>query len=182
MTSSESIPTLASLDFHPYLTETGHIREIFQGQLGVYAIFDAAQVLQFVGFSRDLSLSLKQHLVRCPHQCHWVKTYTITKPSRTLMEQYRDAWIQENGILPPGNGSDENRWTQPIDAKVEMTPDEHSAYAQSDEPGKTKVLKQVARRVEAEILAVLEQRGVQMPLRFDPKLKEDGLLTLKSVS
>jgi hypothetical protein len=41
------------------------------------------------------------------------------------------------------------------------------------------VLKQVARRAEAEILDVLKARGVQVEIRFNPKLKEAGLLDLK---
>ncbi|MGL4620405.1 MAG: GIY-YIG nuclease family protein, partial [Chroococcidiopsis sp.] len=42
-----------------------------------------------------------------------------------------------------------------------------------------KILKTAARRVEAEILSQLQTRGLQMQLRFNPKLKEQGLLDLK---
>jgi hypothetical protein len=42
-----------------------------------------------------------------------------------------------------------------------------------------KIIKNVARRVEAEIIAVLEVRGLQTQIRFNPKLKENGLLDLK---
>jgi hypothetical protein len=37
----------------------------------------------------------------------------------------------------------------------------------------------VARRVEAEILVMLESRGIKTEIRFNPKLKEQGLLDLK---
>jgi len=60
-----------------------------------------------------------------------------------------------------------------------MTPEEEATYQASDELGKMKTLKRVARRIEAEVLATLVERGVQMQLRFDPKLKEAGLLNLK---
>lgn len=61
-----------------------------------------------------------------------------------------------------------------------MTPEEQSNYANAlDELTQMKLLKNVARRVEAEILAVLEQRGLRMQIRFNPKLKETGLLDLK---
>ena len=60
-----------------------------------------------------------------------------------------------------------------------MTPAEQTAYESSDEPGKIKALKQVARRVEAEVMQELEARGVKLPIRFDPKAKEEGLLNLK---
>jgi hypothetical protein len=42
-----------------------------------------------------------------------------------------------------------------------------------------KLLKQVARRVEETILVKLQERGVQTEIRFNPKLKEQGLLDLK---
>ena len=45
---------------------------------------------------------------------------------------------------------------------------------------KIKIIKNVARRVETEILKQLEARGLQMQVRFTPKLKEEGLLDLKS--
>ncbi|NEP76679.1 MAG: GIY-YIG nuclease family protein, partial [Okeania sp. SIO2G5] len=90
------------------------------------------------------------------------------------------AWIAENGDRPPGNGADKEQWTQPIDAKLKMTEQERALYAAaSSEVEQAKVLKNIARRVEAEIKAVLEQQGVKEPVRFDPKLKEQGLLNIK---
>jgi hypothetical protein len=172
-------PTLTSLDYLPYLNDNGETTEQFSGKVGVYAIFDQAKILQFIGYSRDVSLSLKQHLVRQPEGCYWLKVETIDRPSRTILEEIREAWILENGTTPVGNGAEEAIWNQPIDAKVKMTEDEKKAYAATDEMGQIKALKQVARRVEAEVLATLEARGVKMQIRFDPKLKEEGLLNLK---
>ena len=60
-----------------------------------------------------------------------------------------------------------------------MTESEKAQYNQSDELGKTKILKQVARKVESEIKEQLRDRGVTMDIRFNPKLKEQGLLDLK---
>ncbi|MER3477484.1 MAG: endonuclease, partial [Leptolyngbya sp. ERB_1_2] len=42
-----------------------------------------------------------------------------------------------------------------------------------------KALKNIARRVESEIMAQLKARNVQTEMRFNPKLKEEGLLDLK---
>jgi hypothetical protein len=172
-------PTLTSLEYLPYLNDSGETTEQFSGKVGVYAIFDQTKLLQFIGYSRDVSLSLKQHLVRQPEGCYWLKVETIDRPSRTILEEIRDAWILENGATPAGNGAEEAIWNQPIDAKVKMTEDEKKAYAATDEMGQIKTLKQVARRVEAEVLAMLAARGVKMQIRFDPKLKEEGLLNLK---
>lgn len=172
-----TIPQLNTLDFVPYL-EDGCIADRFDHQIGVYAIFDQDQTLQYIGYSRDVALSLKQHLVRQPQKCHWVKVQTIDRPSRSALEDIREAWISEAGALPPGN-AEESQWNQAIDAKIQMTAEDEAAYAASDEPGKIKILKQVARRVETEVLTALEARGVKIPIRFDPKAKEAGLLTLK---
>ncbi|MGG6294252.1 GIY-YIG nuclease family protein [Leptolyngbya sp. AN02str] len=172
-------PTLAELSFMPYLDEAGHITATHAGKIGVYAIYNEAQALQFVGYSRDIYVSLKEHLVRRPTQCYWLKVHTIDRPNRTVLEEIRHDWLAEQNAVPPGNADDATAWTQAIDATQSMTPEEHAAYAASDEVGKIKTLKQVARRIEAEILGILQERGVQTPLRFDPKLKEEGKLSLK---
>lgn len=181
MTTETNILSLASLEYIPYIDDSGQLPEQFQGKIGVYAIFNQEQVLQFVGYSRDVYLSLKQHLVRQPQHCYWVKVQTIERPSRTVLENIEKAWIAENGSVPLGNGDDKEKWSQPINAKALMTPEEQANYEKpvNDEMAQIKIIKNVARRVEAEILAVLEARGVQTQIRFNPKLKEEGLLDLK---
>lgn len=174
------IPTLSSLEYLAYIDDRGQLPESLQGKIGVYAIFDQPQTLQYVGYSRDVYLSLKQHLVRQPEHCYWLKVQTIDRPNRTILEEIRTAWISENGSVPAGNGADEGKWMQAIDAKTQMTPEEQASYAGAiDEFTQGKVLKQVARRVEATILDVLKSRGIQTEIRFNPKLKEEGLLDLK---
>lgn len=174
------MPSLSSLDFIPYLNDRGLLPDQFQGKVGVYAIFDANQSLQYIGYSRDVYLSLKQHLVRRPQSCYWVKVATSDRPNRTLLEEIRDNWIAENGTTPVGNGVEADLWNQPIDVKERMTAAEQTAYQTAvDELSQIKVLKQIARRVEAEVLGTLSDRGVQEDLRFNPKMKEEGLLDLK---
>jgi hypothetical protein len=179
MVSETQISSLAELDYIPYLEETGNLPEELSGKIGVYAIFDIDKTLQFINYSRDIYLSLKQHLVRQPESCYWIKVQTIDRPNRTQLENIREAWIQENGTMPIGNGTDEAAWTQPIDAKLTMTTEEKESYEKGDGLTQVKVLKQVARRVEAKILETLKSRGVQTEIRFNPKLKENGLLDLK---
>lgn len=179
MTSKISTPALVDLAPFPYIDGVGEIPTCFQGKVGIYAIFDQDQILQYVGYSRDVYLSLKQHLVRQPQQCHWVKVQTIDRPSRTLLEGIRDAWLAENGSTPPGNGVAAQAWSQPIDAKQTMSDAEKAEFHRLEELAQTKFLKKIARRVEANILETLKQRNVQMELRFNPKLKESGLLDLK---
>lgn len=182
MSDRPEISSLASLESFSYLDDSGTLSEVpFQGKVGVYAIFDRDRVLQFIGYSRDIYLSLKQHLIRQPHNCYWIKFETISRPSRTILETIKEAWIAENGSTPPGNDADEAKWTQPIDVRPLMTDEERTAYdnAAGEELAQMKLLKKVSRRVEADILEQLKSRGVQMELRFNPKLKETGLLDLK---
>ncbi|MFN6563212.1 MAG: GIY-YIG nuclease family protein [Nostoc sp. ChiSLP01] len=181
MTTETNTPALASLEYIPYIGDRGQLPEEFQGKIGVYAIFDREKVLQFVGYSRDVYLSLKQHLVRQPQQCYWVKVQTIERPSRTVLENIENAWIAENGSVPVGNADEKEKWTNPIDVKKLMTPEEQVNYQNpaNDELAQIKFIKNVARRVEAEILKELEARGLQLEVRFNPKLKEQGLLDLK---
>lgn len=178
MTTETNIPSLDSLEYIPFLDAEGQLPEQFQGKVGVYAIFDRDKILQYVGYSRDVDLSLKQHLVRQVQKCYWIKVQTSDRPSRTLLENIRNAWLSD-GTISSGDRSQESGWTEPIDAKLTMTADEQNSYASGDEMMQTKLLKNVARRVEQQILADLESRGLKMQIRFNPKLKEKGLLDLK---
>lgn len=181
MSTQADPSTLASLTEINYLDESGKLPTDLSGKIGVYAIFDQAKVLQFVGYSRDVYLSLKQHLVRQPQSCYWLKVQTIEKPNRTILENTMNAWIAENGETPAGNDADETKWTESIDVKPLMLDEEKKNYekAAGDELAESKILKNVARRVEAEILEILKSRGCQEEIRFNPKLKDNGLLDLK---
>jgi hypothetical protein len=171
--------SLIDLEFLPYVTPEGQLSDRFDGKVGLYAIFDQGRSLQYVGYSRDVSLSLRQHLVRRPEQCYWLKVATVDRPSRTILEEMQQRWIAENGTLPIGNGAEEGLWNQPIDAKAQMTAAEQVDYAAADDLGRVKALKKVARRIEAAVLVQLQARGITEEFRFDPKLKESGLLGLK---
>ncbi|SKB11591.1 conserved hypothetical protein [Planktothrix sp. PCC 11201] len=179
MTTPTEIPSLNSLDYIPYLDENGKIPEFLQGKIGVYAIFNLDKNLKYVGYSRDIYLSLKQHFIRQNQGCYWLKLQTIERPSRTILEGIQKAWIDENGSIPPGNGEDEALWNDPIQVKPFMTPEEQDQYQKTDEIGQEKLLKQIARRVEGQILSELKTRGLQEEIRFNPKLKTSGLLDLK---
>jgi hypothetical protein len=180
MTNDKSpMTSLTTLEEIPYIDADGQLPAQFQGKVGVYAIFDADKVLQYIGYSRDIYLSLQQYLVRQPQKCYWLKVQTIDRPNRAILENIRQVWTEENGSTPPGNGADEAAWTQPIDTKLVLTAEEQQKLANSDDLTQIKILKTAARRIEAEILSELETRGLQMQLRFNPKLKEQGLLDLK---
>ena len=181
MAVENELVNLVNLEYIPYIDTNGELPEVLQKKIGVYAIFNQEKILQFVGYSRDVYMSLKQHLVRQPQLCYWVKYHAIERPNRTILESIEKAWIAENGTTPIGNGKNKEEWTQAIDAKALITPEEQAKYDDpvNDEMAKIKIIKNVARRVEADILQVLAQRGLQIQIRFNPKLKESGLLDLK---
>ena len=179
MTNNIELPSLASLAFLAYINDVGELATDLQGSIGIYAIFDRIQTLQFVGYSRDIYLSLKQHLVRQPESCYWIKTTTIDRPNRTFLEGVQAAWIDENGSLPIGNGADSKIWVDSIDTNYAMTDTERASFDDLDGVAQIKLRKQVARRVEETILTTLKQRGVKTEIRFNPKLKDQGLLDLK---
>ncbi len=179
MSSNANLPSLESLEFLPYINDVGDLPEQLQNQIGIYAIFDRSQILQFVGYSRDIYLSLKQHLVRQPDYCYWVKATTIDRPNRTWLESVQSSWLAENGSLPAGNDRDKSLWLDPISTRHAMTAAESDSFDDLDGVAQIKLLKQVARRVEETILTKIKERGVTAEIRFNPKLKEQGLLDLK---
>jgi len=179
MSVQSEMTALTDLEFHPYLNDQGEVNPELEKKIGIYAIFDADQNLQLVSYSRDLQTSLKQHLVRQPQNCYWLKYHTIDRPSRSILAEIQQTWLGENGTIPPGNSHQQSAWNDPIDVTFAMTETEKQDYAQGDEIARSKLLKTIARRVEAEIKETLSARGVTMEIRFHPKLKEQGKLDLK---
>ncbi|MGY6529252.1 MAG: GIY-YIG nuclease family protein [Cyanobacterium sp.] len=179
MTNNIEQSTLSNIPYISYLNEEGYINDELTGKIGLYAIFNNDKKLEYIGYSRNLLLSLKQHLIRQPQKCFWLKYYIIDRPSRSILEEIKQKWLEENGSTPSGNGEDESLWNQPIDTKTTMTDEDKQQYNSSDELGKIKLLKKVARRYEEVIKNQLHGRGVNFEVRFNPKLKEDGLLDLK---
>eukprot|EP00897_Mesotaenium_endlicherianum_P010754 jgi/Mesen1/9707/ME000069S09118 len=177
--------SLAALPFVPYLTEEGKFTDCSDAtaKATVYAIFDDDKALQYIGISRGVYQSMRLHFARRPRQCSWVKLQHITRPSRAALEAIKDRWIAENGTLPAGNdgGEVQNLWENPLDCKPLMTEEERQRVEEAAPgPPTAKAYKMVARRVEAELEEGFKARRCTETLRFDPKLKEQALLDLKS--
>lgn len=173
------LPDLAALPLCPFLTPTGELDKGTEKQIGVYAIFDQSRTLQYVGYSRNIAVSLLQHLVRQPEGCYWFAVFVIERPDRQLLSQIQGHWLASQAELPPGNGQAQSAWGESLNVLEHLTPEEATAIAHCDASDKPKLLKTIARRLEAEQLAKLKARGVTQPIRFDPKLKEQGRLEVK---
>jgi hypothetical protein len=98
---------------------------------GVYAVFDQAHNPQYIGYSRNVSLSLKSHLTQQGGDiCALVKVQPFTFPKRAEMEQLRDEWISALPSPPPGNADGSSEWADTVrDAAVQaMSVAERQAY------------------------------------------------------
>ena len=155
--------TLASLPFASIISADGHVFvEQSEGtQASVFAIFDQAKQLQFVGFSKDLRNSLRTVLARQTELCFFFKHVDLDEVDQDAMLAVRAAWFDENGGAPPGNAANKQAlWQRPIDAG-----------------GLSERGKQVAAKQRAEAtLKKLQQRGVREPFIPDESLLSQGLV------
>lgn len=98
---------------------------------GVYAIYDKSGVLQYIGYSRNLVLTLKQHRQRVGEERTAgvrVKVYTNSAlVSRARLEEERQAWVAQQ-TLPAGNGAERDLWEGTGPATAVMTEAERGAY------------------------------------------------------
>jgi predicted GIY-YIG superfamily endonuclease len=98
---------------------------------GVYAVLDTANRTQYVGYSRNVSISLKGHLAEHGSDiCDRVRVQAFKFPKREEMESLRDAWIAELDVVPPGNTDAGGVWATTVGeiAKAAMTEPERIVY------------------------------------------------------
>ncbi|MGB3201553.1 MAG: GIY-YIG nuclease family protein [Nodosilinea sp.] len=71
---------------------------------GVYAVLDRDRQTQFIGISRNVSLSLRSHLEQKGDAiCALVTVQPFQFPKREAMAALRDEWIAALPSPPPGN-------------------------------------------------------------------------------
>lgn len=71
---------------------------------GVYAVLDRDRQTQFIGISRNVSLSLRSHLTQKGEVvCALVTVQPFQFPRREAMAALRDEWIAALPSPPPGN-------------------------------------------------------------------------------
>jgi hypothetical protein len=82
---------------------------------GVYAVLNSSQQTQYIGYSRNVSLSLRSHLTAHGAEvCVLVRVQPFKFPKREEMEQLRDRWIAELPSLPPGNIDGSADWASTV--------------------------------------------------------------------
>lgn len=110
---------------------------------GVYAVLDAERRTQYIGYSRNVLLSLKGHIAQNGQEkCAFVRVQTNKFPKREEMEKLRDAWLCELELIPPGNGDASEMWVSTVGeaARTAMSAAERNAY----EEKKLKLRKAIA--------------------------------------
>lgn len=98
---------------------------------GVYAVLDAERRTQYIGYSRNVLLSLKGHIAENGQEkCAFVRVQTFKFPKREEMEKLRDAWLSALGSIPPGNGDASQMWSGKVGeaARAAMSVAERNAY------------------------------------------------------
>lgn len=96
---------------------------------GVYAVLDRDRQTQFIGYSRNVSLSLRSHLTQKGEVvCAFVTVQPFKFPKRDAMEKLRDEWIAALPSAPPGN--EDGSWAGTVReaATQAMSAAERQAY------------------------------------------------------
>ncbi|GAB4824181.1 hypothetical protein N2152v2_011227 [Parachlorella kessleri] len=81
---------------------------------GVYAIYDGAGKLQYVGLTRVLAKSVEGHAASLPELVHSVRVVEVPGGDKESLTETWKAWVSEavseTGEIPPGNAPGETRW------------------------------------------------------------------------
>lgn len=139
---------------------------------GVYAVLDAERRIQYIGYSRNVLLSLNGHITQNGEQkCANVRVQTFKFPKRQEMEDLRDAWIAELESTPPGNAAESGLWASTVGevAKAVMSVAERQAY----EEKKLKLRKAMADSTLTKEVETVDATEVERRLQLETAVKND---------
>ncbi|YAF98047.1 MAG: GIY-YIG nuclease family protein [Nodularia sp. CChRGM 3473] len=139
---------------------------------GVYAVLDAERQTQYIGYSRNVLLSLNGHVTQNGEQkCAFVRVQTFKFPKRQEMEDLRDAWIAELDSIPPGNDSESGMWAGTIGevAKAVMSATERQAY----EEKKLKLRKAMADTTLSKEVETVDASEAERQRQLEAAVKND---------
>jgi hypothetical protein len=98
---------------------------------GVYAVLDSDRHTQYIGYSRNVRLTLEGHVAQNGEStCAFVRVKVFKFPKRTEMEALRDQWLAELDSLPPGNADNSGMWASTVGeaSRAVMSDAERNAY------------------------------------------------------
>lgn len=139
---------------------------------GVYAVLDTERCTQYIGYSRNVLLSLNGHIAQNGSQkCAFVRVQNFKFPKRQEMEDMRDAWIKELDSIPPGNDSESGMWATTVGevAKTTMSEAERNAY----EEKKLKLRKAMADSTLTKELENVDVSDAERRTQLEAAVKND---------
>ncbi|MBH8554038.1 GIY-YIG nuclease family protein [Nostocaceae cyanobacterium CENA357] len=139
---------------------------------GVYAVLDLEHHTQYIGYSRNVLLSLNGHVNQNGEQkCAFVRVQNFKFPKRQEMEDLRDAWIAELDSIPPGNAAENGMWASTVGevAKAAMSEAERQAY----EEKKLKLQKAMADTTLSKQAESTDNSDVERQRQLEAAVKND---------
>jgi len=139
---------------------------------GVYAVLDTERNTQYIGYSRNVLLSLNGHVAQNGSQkCAFVRVQNFKFPKRQEMEDMRDGWIKELDSVPPGNASESGMWASTVGevAKATMSEAERNAY----EEKKLKLRKAMADSTLTKELENVDVSDAERRTQLEAAVKND---------
>lgn len=139
---------------------------------GVYAVLNAKRETQYIGYSRNVLLSLNSHVAQNGEQnCAYVRVQTFKFPKRQEMSDLRDAWIAQLDTIPPGNGTEFQNWASTLGeiANSAMSSEERQAY----EDKKLKLRKAMADTTLIQEVESLDVSEVERRQQLDAAVNQD---------
>ncbi|KAI8465313.1 MAG: glutaredoxin [Monoraphidium minutum] len=81
---------------------------------GVYAVYDSAGEVQYIGLSRKVNASVAHHMQSLPDLTHAVRFHLVEGGGKDDLTAAWKAWMEEaivqTGTVPPGNAPGETKW------------------------------------------------------------------------
>jgi hypothetical protein len=139
---------------------------------GVYAVLDLEHRTQYIGYSRNVLLSLNGHVAQNGEQkCAFVRVQNFKFPKRQEMEDLRDAWIAELDRTPPGNAAENGMWASTVGevAKAAMSEAQRQAY----EEKKLKLQKAMADTTLSKQVESADKSDVERQRQLEAAVKND---------
>jgi hypothetical protein len=144
---------LADLELLSVVNVQGYINpEIPEGtQATVFAIYDQAKTLQYIGFSKNLRASLLTVFSRRPDKSHLYRAAHLSQLDQNEMLSVRSSWFDQSGGPPPGNRLPAERaaWQE---AATPFTISDRGKVAAAEELAKSMLVKIKTRGCKEEFL------------------------------
>ncbi|KAL4530637.1 hypothetical protein Ndes2437B_g04120 [Nannochloris sp. 'desiccata'] len=151
--SAAALPRLADLEPLPVVNVQGYINpEMPEGtQATVFAVYDQAKTLQYIGFSKNLRASLLTVFSRRPDKSHLYRALHLPQLDQNEMLSVRSSWFDQSGGPPPGNRLPAERaaWQE---AATPFTISDRGKVAAAEELAKSMIVKIKSRGCKEEFL------------------------------